>query len=74
MPQDEVFGDRQPQSAARDSLRAVTGPQLMDALWNRRKIRVRAQDDKMVRQSCHFYNSPAEIDATLEIAKALASG
>jgi len=52
----------------------VTGPRLMDELWSRRKIRVRAQDDKMVRQSCHFYNSPAEIDATLEIAKALASG
>ena len=49
----------------------VTGPRLMDELWNRRKIRVRAQDDKMVRQSCHFYNAPEEIDATLEIARGL---
>ena len=51
----------------------VTGPQLMDALWSRAKIRVRAQDDKMVRQSSHIYNSPEEIDATIEIARALSS-
>jgi selenocysteine lyase/cysteine desulfurase len=52
----------------------VPGPRLMDELWNRRKIRVRAQDERMVRQSTHFYNSPEEIDATLEIARALARG
>jgi selenocysteine lyase/cysteine desulfurase len=51
---------------------SVTGPRLMDELWNRRKIRVRSQDDRMVRQSCHFYNSREEIDATLEIARSLA--
>jgi isopenicillin-N epimerase len=52
-------------------LDGVTGPQLMDALWNRAKIRVRSQDDKMVRQSSHIYNSAEEIDVTLEIARAL---
>ena len=52
-------------------LDGVKGPQLMDDLWNRRKIRVRSVDENMVRQSTHFYNSPEEIDTTLEIARAL---
>ena len=43
----------------------------MDALWNRAKIRVSSQDDKMVRQSSHIYNSAQEVDATLEIARNL---
>jgi isopenicillin-N epimerase len=39
-----------------------------EALW-RRKLRVRAQgDDKGVRLSAHLYNSPADIDAVLEVA------
>jgi selenocysteine lyase/cysteine desulfurase len=49
----------------------VAGPALMDELWNRKKIRVRSQDDKMVRQSVHLYNSEDEIDATLEVARTL---
>ncbi|HEY8132198.1 MAG TPA: aminotransferase class V-fold PLP-dependent enzyme [Thermoanaerobaculia bacterium] len=53
-------------------IEGVAGPKLMDELWNRRKLRARAVDDKAVRQSCHIYNSPEEIDATLEIASALA--
>jgi isopenicillin-N epimerase len=54
-------------------IEGVTGPRLMDELWSRKKLRVRSQDEKMVRQSAHFYNSPEEIDATLEVARALAS-
>jgi len=50
----------------------VPGPRLMDELWTRKKIRVRSQDDQMVRQAVHFYNSAEEIDATLEVAGALA--
>jgi selenocysteine lyase/cysteine desulfurase len=53
-------------------VRGVTGPALMDELWTKKKIRVRSQDDKMVRQSCHFYNSADEIEATLDVARALA--
>jgi selenocysteine lyase/cysteine desulfurase len=49
----------------------ITGARLMDELWNRRKLRVRAVGDDAVRQSCHFYNLPEEIDATLEIARTL---
>jgi isopenicillin-N epimerase len=50
----------------------VDGGRLQDELWNRRKIRVRAQGGDAVRQSTHIYNSPEEIDASLEIVKALA--
>jgi len=49
----------------------VKGADLMDTLWNRRKIRVRSVDEGMVRQSTHFYNTPEEVDATLEIARSL---
>jgi isopenicillin-N epimerase len=43
---------------------------LQDALW-RRRIRVRAQrNDAGVRLSAHVYNSPADIDAVLEIVAA----
>lgn len=53
-------------------INGVEGARLMDELWNRRKIRVRAQGGTAVRQSSHIYNNPEEIDATLEIVRALA--
>jgi len=52
-------------------LDGVKGADLMDGLWNRRKIRVRSVDEGMVRQSTHFYNTSEEVDATLEIARSL---
>jgi len=51
----------------------LTGRQLQDELWARRKIRVRAGGDKVVRQSTHIYNSLAEIEATIAVARALAA-
>ena len=51
-------------------LDGVKGADLMDKLWNSRKIRVRSVGENMVRQSSHLYNSPEEIDATLDIAAA----
>jgi selenocysteine lyase/cysteine desulfurase len=51
----------------------VTGLQLQDELWNRKKYRVRAQAGPMVRQSVHFYNSPEEIAGTLEVVRLLAA-
>ena len=53
-------------------IEGVTGAQLQDALWEKKKIRVRSQGDEGVRQSVHIYNSPEEIDATLEVVKSLA--
>lgn len=50
----------------------ITGPQLMDEMW-KRKIRVRSMGhENGVRQSVHIYNSPEEIDATLEVVRTLA--
>jgi selenocysteine lyase/cysteine desulfurase len=52
----------------------IAGPQLQDELWNRKKIRVRSQGNELgVRQSVHIYNSPEEIDATLDIVRTLAA-
>jgi selenocysteine lyase/cysteine desulfurase len=53
-------------------LEGVNGIKLMDDLWDKRRIRVRAQGQDAVRQSVHIYNSPGEIDATLEFLKTLA--
>ena len=50
----------------------VTGLQLQDELWNRKKYRVRSQGGPTVRQSVHLYNSPAEIAGTLEVVRSLA--
>ena len=50
----------------------VSGRALQDELWERKKIRVRASGDAAVRQSCHIYNNAAEVDATLDVARALA--
>jgi selenocysteine lyase/cysteine desulfurase len=52
----------------------VTGLQLQDELWNRKKYRVRAQSGPLVRQSVHLYNSPDEIAGTLEVVNSLAAG
>jgi len=52
----------------------VTGLQLQDELWNRKKYRVLAQSGPLVRQSVHLYNSPDEIAGTLEVVNSLAAG
>ena len=51
-------------------LRGLTGHQIMDEMWKRERIRVRAVGEG-VRQCCHIYNSPADIDRTLEVARSL---
>ena len=55
-------------------VKGLTGRQLQDELWNRRKIRVRATAENAVRQSTHIYNNLADINATLDVARALAKG
>jgi selenocysteine lyase/cysteine desulfurase len=47
--------------------------ELQDELWNRKKYRVRAQSGSAVRQSVHYYNSPEEIEGTLEVVRLLAA-
>jgi isopenicillin-N epimerase len=50
----------------------VSGQQLQDELWQRKSYRVRAQTEALVRQSVHYYNSPEEIEGTLEVVRSLA--
>lgn len=56
------------------SLAGYTAPQLMDALWDRAKVRVRSMGDPWgVRQCCHIYNLPEDVDRTLATARRLAT-
>lgn len=52
-------------------LRGFNGAKLMDELWSRERIRVRASGEG-VRQCCHIYNLPSEVDRTVQIAQDLA--
>ncbi len=55
-------------------VQGVPADKLEEQLWVRERIRVRSQGDQNgVRQSCHIYNNEAEIDATLEVVRALAA-
>jgi selenocysteine lyase/cysteine desulfurase len=73
IPRARLASPADPQLAAAITTFGVEGVParaLQDALW-RRRIRVRAQrNDAGVRLSAHLYNSPAEIDAVLEIVAA----
>ncbi|MGO9615543.1 MAG: aminotransferase class V-fold PLP-dependent enzyme, partial [Bryobacteraceae bacterium] len=55
------------------SIKGLTGAQLQDEMWNRGRLRPRALGNG-VRQCTHIFNSPSEIDRTLEIARAVARG
>jgi selenocysteine lyase/cysteine desulfurase len=54
-------------------VQGLAAMQLQDELWNRKKYRVRAQVGQLVRQSVHYYNSPEEIEGTLEVVRLLAA-
>jgi isopenicillin-N epimerase len=55
------------------SIDGVTGPHLQDEMWNRGRLRPRSLGNG-VRQCTHIFNSTAEIDRTVEIARAIARG
>ena len=55
------------------SIDGVTGPHLQDEMWSRGRLRPRSLGNG-VRQCTHIFNSPAEIDRTLDIARAIAHG
>ncbi|MDW7760590.1 MAG: aminotransferase class V-fold PLP-dependent enzyme [Acidobacteriota bacterium] len=49
-----------------------TGERIQDELWARARIRPRFQSDGIsIRQSTHIYNSPEDIERTLEILQGL---
>lgn len=54
------------------SLEGYSAPQLMDELWRRARIRVRSMGDPLgVRQCCHIYNLPEDVDRTIATVRAL---
>jgi selenocysteine lyase/cysteine desulfurase len=55
------------------SVDGVTGPQLQAEMWNRARLRPRANGPG-VRHSTHIFNNPAEIDKALSVVRALAKG
>jgi len=55
-------------------IEGVPAMKLENELWTRKWLRPRAVGDNLgVRQSCQIYNNEAQIDATLEIARDLAT-
>jgi len=54
------------------SLQGYTAVELMDELWARSKVRVRAMGEPLgVRQCCHIWCSPEEVDRTLSTVQQL---
>ncbi len=54
------------------ALAGYSGGDLMDALWNTAKIRTRSMGEG-VRQCCHIYTLPEDVDRTLATARQLAA-
>lgn len=50
----------------------VSGVDLQNEMWKRRKLQPRSVGEKMIRHSVHIYNQEHEIDAALTIVKDLA--
>jgi selenocysteine lyase/cysteine desulfurase len=66
----EIYTSTHPAMCAGITSYNITGlgpGKLMDELWTRKRIRIRG-----VRQCTHIYNSPEEIDATLEVVREMA--
>lgn len=75
IPRAKLFSPTHPQMAGAITtwgIAGLKGRMIQDELWTRDRIRVRAVGDSAVRQSCHIYNSPAEVDRTIAIARDLA--
>jgi isopenicillin-N epimerase len=52
------------------SLAGYSGGELMDGLWSRAKVRCRSMGDPLgVRQCCHIYTLPEDVDRTLETVR-----
>jgi selenocysteine lyase/cysteine desulfurase len=73
IPQVRIWSPQHPELVSATtvwSLEGHTGVQLMDGLWTRSRIRCRSMGDVWgVRQCCHIYNSPEEVDRTLETVR-----
>jgi selenocysteine lyase/cysteine desulfurase len=77
IPQATIWSPQHPELTCATTvwgLAGYTAEQLMDGLWDRSKVRCRAMGDPYgVRQCCHIYNSPEEVDRTLATARQMAA-
>ena len=77
IPQATIWSPQHPELTCATtvwSLAGHTAEQLMDGLWEGWKVRCRAMGDPYgVRQCCHIYNSPEEVDRTLATARQMAA-
>ena len=53
-------------------VKGVSGKDLQNEMWKRKKLQPRAVGEEMIRHSTHIYNLEREIDAALEIVRDLA--
>ena len=53
-------------------VKGISGKDLQNEMWKRKKLQPRAVGEDMIRQSTHIYNLESEIDAALEVVRDLA--
>lgn len=53
-------------------VKGISGKDLQNEMWKRKKLQPRAVGKDMIRQSTHIYNLESEIDAALEVVRDLA--
>ena len=53
-------------------VKGVSGKDLQNEMWKRKKLQPRAVGEDMIRHSTHIYNLEDEVDAALEVVKDLA--
>ncbi len=73
IPQVRVLSPTHPELTCGTTVWALagwTGAELMDQLWNRAKVRCRAIGEG-VRQCCHVYTLPEDVERTLETARGM---
>jgi len=76
IPQAQIHSPVHPELVSGTTVWSLAGwsaGELMDGLWDRAKVRCRAMGDPLgVRQCCHIYTLPEDVDRTLETARAMA--
>ncbi len=53
-------------------VKGVSGKDLQNEMWKRKKLQPRAVGDDMIRQSTHIYNLESELDAAVEVVRDMA--
>jgi len=78
IPQVTIWSPQHPEMMSGTTVWSLAGHnamELMDGMWDRSKVRCRAMGDPYgVRQCCHIYNSPEEVDRTLATVRQMIAG